>query len=597
MRRTVVALALVIAAVAVPGSAWFLTGRREALRTADALRREPVEAVRRELNRHADRVSVRLGSIMKAENLRPFYHYQSLFHDPRGAHEGYSVTPSPIADEPEDPWIRAHFQIDPQGHLSLPTVNEEICNLNAPDVLVSQQPILQELQAAARDWWEEAKSWPASDAQGYRTKKVPASLLQGGTPSAPDEDQPSDEGRVELMEGTAWVQNALASQVYLGVKGGNAQYPITPSGIEGPVVIRVGELTWQSVAIGDQPALAAVRRVVTPTGTTTQGFQISTEALVGSLSPAPPATGLSFRPGPPELPTHVSVPIAGIPWHLESALSAREVEAAERKASAVVASFHRTFAGGALLALVASMALVGLVHQSERMARQRSLFAASAAHELRTPLAGLRLYGEMLADGMGDPKRAREYARRIALEADRLGRLVGNVLGFSKLERQNLRVHPRPGDLGAAVSGWLTQLRPAVEASGADLDGLIDPAPEVSFDPDATLQILQNLVDNAEKHSRSSSDRRIAVSVAPVNGSVVLAVTDQGPGIPDSVRARLFQPFARDPSPDAPAGLGLGLVLVRALSEAQGARVSFDDNPGPGTTFQVTFPINPPSAS
>ena len=98
--------------------------------------------------------------------------------------------------------------------------------------------------------------------------------------------------------------------------------------------------------------------------------------------------------------------------------------------------FHATFAVGALAALLAASAVILLVHRTERLARERAQFSAAAAHELRTPLAGLQLYGEMLAEGAGDPSRGREYARRVAEEAQRLGRVVGNMLGFSRLERR-----------------------------------------------------------------------------------------------------------------------------------------------------------------
>ena len=149
---------------------------------------------------------------------------------------------------------------------------------------------------------------------------------------------------------------------------------------------------------------------------------------------------------------------------------------------------------------LAGLLVVAMVHQSERLAQQRAQFAAAAAHELRTPLAGMRLYGEMLAEGLGNPDRARDYARRIAGEAERLGRVVTNVLSFTRLEQGSISVRPQPGDLAAAVRDACRRQRPALEESGAELElELAEDLPPVSFDHDAVANILQNLLDNAEK--------------------------------------------------------------------------------------------------
>src|SRR5260221_7625556 len=121
----------------------------------------------------------------------------------------------------------------------------------------------------------------------------------------------------------------------------------------------------------------------------------------------------------------------------------------------------------------------------------------------------------MLAGGWGHPPRGKDPARRAAEEAARLGRVVSNVLGFTRLERGALQVRPESGGRGAVVREWVDRQRPAVEAAGASLElSVADDLPEVKFDRDAIAEILQNLVDNAEKYSRSAKDRSIEVSLS-----------------------------------------------------------------------------------
>ena len=228
------------------------------------------------------------------------------------------------------------------------------------------------------------------------------------------------------------------------------------------------------------------------------------------------------------------------------------------------------------------------MYQSEKLARERAQFAAAAAHELRTPLAGLQLYGEMLAEGMGDPQSSRRYARRLAGEAERLGRVVTNVLSFTRLERDSLGVKPQPDDLCSAVRDACERQRTTLEENGATLVlDLPEGLPPTLFDRDAIAHVVQNLLDNAEKYTRDAEDRSIRVRVAQTEGHVTLTVSDNGSGIPESLERRLFRPFSRGQHPDATEGLGLGLVLVRALVEAQGGRVRYRPARSGGAAFVV----------
>jgi two-component system sensor histidine kinase SenX3 len=222
------------------------------------------------------------------------------------------------------------------------------------------------------------------------------------------------------------------------------------------------------------------------------------------------------------------------------------------------------------------------------VARERSQFAAAAAHELRTPLAGLQLYGDMLSDGLGDPGKLRDYARRMSEEASRLGRVVSNVLGFSQLERGNLSVDPQLGALGEALCTIAEHAQPALDRAGAALELDVDPALRARFDRDALARIVGNLLDNAEKYARTADDRTIRLAARELGDGIEVVVEDRGPGIADD--HRLFRPFARGVTRDGPAGLGLGLALSQSLARAMAGELAFRRRDGGGASFVLRLP-------
>jgi len=526
-----VAALFTAAAVGVPCVAWFIAGSRAAEQEARQLEQEPRDRARQEAERIARRLAVRLESLRHSETRRSFLDYQPHLHDLPGDCTCEPQLVSPLARGPADPLVWTHFQIDEVGQLMLPSLPagraEDSARRSAREALSDEQAILEVLECSASD----------------RLVGLP------------------------------------------GPRGGETGDEVLES--NGEWVVTVGPFQWHRVALEGQPALLALRQVSTPAVALTQGFVIRREEIQRLLEDSPYPVRL--KPGPPTSETEARIPIDGEPWTVVLDASAAAAEAGVRAAS-VRTRFRANFAGGLLAALVAGALVVGLVRQADRLAQQRARFAASAAHELRTPLAGLRMYGEMLADESGDPAQHRSYARRIACEAERLGRVVANLLGFSKLERGELKLHAAAGDLGVAIRESLERLRPSLEASGARVEeSICDTLPPVRFDRDAVHQILQNLLDNAARHGRSTADPPIRVEVAQGPNGPSLSVVDRGPGVEPSLQGKLFQAFTRRSSPDAPDGLGLGLALVQALAHAQDATVAYADETGGGSRFTVTF--------
>jgi len=352
-----------------------------------------------------------------------------------------------------------------------------------------------------------------------------------------------------------------------------------------------GPLAWRTLGFAGQPAVVAVRQVETPDGRLVQGFVIDRTELTSWLATHAGDAVAELRTGDDG--TTEIVP----GWHLDVAANPRALVAAALEATAVARGFVLRFVAVGVIAILAAWLVVMLITRAERIAQERGQFAAAAAHELCTPLAGLQLYGDMLADGLGDPGKMRDHARRMSEEASRLGRVVSNVLGFSQLERGTLSVAPRAGALGDALRELAERAQPMLDRAGAVL--ALDVAPELSatFDRDALARIVGNLLDNAEKYGRQAADRTVTLAARGAGSTVEVVVTDHGPGITPAARARLFQPFARGVTSDGPAGLGLGLALSRSLARAMGGELVYRPVTGGGAAFVLTLARGSPAAA
>jgi signal transduction histidine kinase len=240
-------------------------------------------------------------------------------------------------------------------------------------------------------------------------------------------------------------------------------------------------------------------------------------------------------------------------------------------------------------------ALYRMVSIAVGFAERRSNFVAAVTHELKTPLTSIRMYGEMLRDGMvsSDAKRA-EYYRHITGESERLGRLIDNVLEFSRLERSARPMELVAGDIGPVLHDAAAMLRPHVERGGLTLRVDVDDGlPPVRFERDALLQIVVNLVDNAVKYAGPGGPGEIVLGAARLDdGRVVVRVRDHGPGVPHEHLGRVFEPFHRGEREltRRTKGTGLGLALVRSLAEAMGGRVMGRNAVGGGFEVDVLLP-------
>ena len=230
------------------------------------------------------------------------------------------------------------------------------------------------------------------------------------------------------------------------------------------------------------------------------------------------------------------------------------------------------------------------------LAKLKSDFVSNVSHELRTPLALIRLYAETLELGrIPNPGKQHEYHEIIRKESERLSALINNILDFSRIEAGKKEYNFRETDVADLVRSTLDSYRFEIEQNGFHLEQRIDNnLPPLQVDREAIARSLLNLVNNAVKYS--STEKYLGVHLYRRNGSVNLEVVDHGIGIPESEQSKVFEKFYRvgDPLVHNTKGSGLGLSLVRHIVQAHGGEVAVESEPGHGSKFIITLPVQTP---
>jgi signal transduction histidine kinase len=227
------------------------------------------------------------------------------------------------------------------------------------------------------------------------------------------------------------------------------------------------------------------------------------------------------------------------------------------------------------------------------LSRLKSDFVANVSHELKTPLALIRLFSETLELGRAPSEDKRsQYYRVIHKESIRLTQLINNILDFSRIEAGRREYNFGRKDVTRVLDEVLEAYRYQIEQQGFQLEvRLAEGLPEVELDPEALGQALINLLNNAIKYSRD--DKRITVDVRTEGGRLLLSVSDRGIGIAKSEQKKIFEKFyrAEDSLVHETKGSGLGLSLVRHIALAHGGTVEVESTPGRGSTFTIALPI------
>jgi len=226
----------------------------------------------------------------------------------------------------------------------------------------------------------------------------------------------------------------------------------------------------------------------------------------------------------------------------------------------------------------------------------RTALLNSVSHDLRTPLAAIKASAESLLqkDVAWSEEDRDGFTSAIDREADRLNRLVANLLDMSRIEGGALRPQRDWYDLGELVREVLARLRPALAGRSVELT-IVPGLGPIAIDYLMIDQVVTNLIENAVKYTPSTSP--LAITVEPAGGGARLALEDRGPGIPPERRERVFDKFYRLETTSRVRGSGLGLAVSRGLVEGHGGRIWVEAGSGPAETPGARFVVEIPGVA
>jgi len=518
-----------------------------------------------------------------------------------------AADPAHLAALPDDAFVLGYFQIGSDGRVTTPLPARDAAAVDAATRWLATAP-----RRDAGDAAREATREPAiAQAPGTTVLMAPppfpslvdAEKDQAVAPAAPPAPRSAYDALSSLNRGAEERQQRQRKLVEKEAKAeapaaGALAAPTDTEESTRPTRIAVDPLVGR---FADARHLLLYRSVFAAGGALRQGLVLDADALADHLRERAlgesrlTGAALSFASGAGESPP----PDEGA--HRYRHRFAEPFDA--WTASLRLPPLDGGSGAGTIWALAALLALLGglglfavyrMIAVTLAFAERRSNFVAAVTHELKTPLTAIRMYGEMLRDDLvADPAKRRTYYATITAESERLGRLIDNVLEFSRLERGTHEMHLAVGEVGPLVEELAGLLRPHAERAGFALHVEVEPdLPTVRFERDALLQVLWNLVDNAVKYAARASARDIAIECRRAGDGVRLAVRDHGPGVATRQLARIFEPFHRGETElvRTTQGTGLGLALAKSLVERMGGAVAGANAAGGGFEVSIALP-------
>jgi two-component system, OmpR family, phosphate regulon sensor histidine kinase PhoR len=225
----------------------------------------------------------------------------------------------------------------------------------------------------------------------------------------------------------------------------------------------------------------------------------------------------------------------------------------------------------------------------------RQEFVANVSHELRTPLSLIKSATETLLDGgKDDPAALARFLQIIDKHANRLALLIDDLLLLSTLDSGGLRLNKQPLPFRSTVQDVIDDLRQRALVRDVKLENVVPGALVALADNDRMRQVISNLLDNAIKYGRAGGTASVGGRMLP-DGRIEIVVVDDGPGVPEEARERIFERFYRVDKARSreQGGTGLGLAIVKHVIQAHGGEVRLESEPGSGAKFILNLPAAP----
>ncbi len=596
--------------------------------TVAALQLENEQLVERAEAEHAARVRLALwrldgyvAPLLAREENRPFDHFSTIFapgllldNDCHPFAPGAVVQPSPLLHAELPVWMALHFQFDPfngwqSPQVPAPSLRERLSHEERPipmdNVTEARCLLLARLteDLPARLIWADAQQRLAPPTVRDRTLALPArpnegnalneSLWLGQNPANPnvayntinskqmlEDDYKQRAGfqeRIVQEQSPAGRSQRVNRDVVITnwARNGENWFGSGPAIVStrGETFVHLGRLTplWLRGQDGTDASLhlLAMRLVKLEDRLLCQGVlldraELQKQLLAQVTDLFPEASLLPVAEADPEVPVSR---MSTLPLQLDPG-----TPPAVPEPGWTTLRLGLTLAWVAVLVAITAVALGGwsVLDLSERRMR----FVSAVTHELRTPLTTLRLYLEMLLDGLvRDEKTRQEYLATLHAEAERLNRLVANVLDYSRLEKTRPQLDRRPvvvAELvGLVQSAWTT--RCTTTGKQFVVESSLPSETLLVTDGELVEQILGNLIDNACKYSHDAADCRLWLRVRTEANRVIFEVEDRGPGIAPRERRTIFRTFSRGRNVEpSTGGVGLGLSLARRWAELLG---------------------------
>jgi signal transduction histidine kinase len=571
----------------------------------------------------------RVATLLAREDSRPFNHYSAIYAPPLALDRtgvwrpGSVVEPSPLLGDDLPEWMLLHFQADAasgwespqvlspaldrrlrQGPVSVPLPNVTPRRRELLARLAGEVPVAA-LLGHARQYASETTTRDRALLLARRNEELANTLRpQQEAQAAYGPEFLNRSGQLSKLNkdaGNLATRNSFTQSYALDValrnfacNGEGWLRPEAAPDLKLPaaaaeVPVRLSQMVgaWLPAAAGGDELLFLLRLVRIEKKEICQGILLDAGRLRGLLAEEVQSLfpGSRLLPVPQPDPAELEHTMTALPFRLDTGPAPApgdpgwtplRVGLALAWAAALVALLAVGLGGRSLLGL------------SERRIR----FVSAVTHELRTPLTTLRLYLDLLQSGIvRDEARREEYVRTLRDEADRLARLVDNVLDFSRLEGQRRRPARARVEVAEVLAAVEATWRGRCKDAGKELvvEAAVEAGAAVSADAGLLQQVLSNLIDNACKYSRAAEDRRVWVRARPEGRRVLFEVEDRGPGVPRRERRAVFRAFRRGGGADGTAGgVGLGLALARGWVSQLGGRLRLRRDARPaGACFQV----------